>query len=262
MTALEDASVLLVDDESDFLELVEFEFERCGCRTHKASSGKEARACFDSGSTDLVITDIRMNDGDGIELLTHIKKVNLHLPPVMLVSGVEDILPRVAYSLGAEALFQKPCRLSDLLETARRLLLPPMARWNRLEEPPTGLHARNRLLDTSVASLVNAVDLGRGGLSVNVAGRQPRVGSCLAFRAKCEATGLDEIDGTGTIRWVETDPAAGQFVCGIEIDYLTDETRRPFCDWIMNHNIVPFIPPGTMPGAETHSQPWRMRMYP
>jgi two-component system response regulator PilR (NtrC family) len=70
---LHDASILVIDDEPDLRTLYELTLLREGYRVETAGSVREAQALLDSRRFDVVITDMRLPDGLGIELLVHLK---------------------------------------------------------------------------------------------------------------------------------------------------------------------------------------------
>ena len=65
--------ILVVDDEEDILESLETYFTRKGLDVSTAENGKEALGLYEKGKYDVILTDIRMPEKDGIELLREIK---------------------------------------------------------------------------------------------------------------------------------------------------------------------------------------------
>ena len=84
------ARVLVVDDETHVRSMIGVALERQGYDVQLASSGREALDVLDQDTFDLVLSDIVMQDGNGIYLLDRIhgKLPNL---PVVMVSAVHDI---------------------------------------------------------------------------------------------------------------------------------------------------------------------------
>ena len=62
-------SILVVEDESPIRLLIGSTLERWGYRVHLASGGNEARQAIDRDTFDLILTDVMMQDGDGLTLL-------------------------------------------------------------------------------------------------------------------------------------------------------------------------------------------------
>jgi CheY-like chemotaxis protein len=82
------ATILLVDDDEDFLLQNEIRLREMGYRVLSATSQKAAKSTFASNTPDLVVLDLMMEDKDaGIVLAHHFKKQNPMLP-ILLVTGV------------------------------------------------------------------------------------------------------------------------------------------------------------------------------
>jgi putative two-component system response regulator len=114
--AANDPSVLVVDDEEVMRMLLVRLLNKAGYeRVITASSGKEARALLEAEQVDLVLTDMQMAGGSGIELLTHIHDT---MPGVatLMVTGVDDSeLADQALALGAYGYIIKPFRRSEVV---------------------------------------------------------------------------------------------------------------------------------------------------
>lgn len=107
--------ILLVDDEPDILNILEFEFQDIGYKTELAGSGNEAIHKLRAGkSFDAIISDIRMPDGTGIDLLEN-KTLPLR-PPVFFLTGFADITKEEAQALGAADMFYKPFKFEEIIQ--------------------------------------------------------------------------------------------------------------------------------------------------
>jgi two-component system nitrogen regulation response regulator NtrX len=109
-------SVLIVDDEKDLRnslsEILTFE----GFTTLVASGGHEAIEIIKNHDIGIVLTDIRMQGGDGVHLLENIKKYNPSIPIVIMMSGFAEISPDAAFEKGAREYFSKPLDLTLLID--------------------------------------------------------------------------------------------------------------------------------------------------
>jgi len=110
-------NILVVDDEPELCELVSEEFEFAGCQTLRASSGNQALKVFEANKIDAVVSDVRMADGSGVELLDRIKAGAKSSALVFLVTGFADITKEKALAAGAAALIGKPYDIVDLCKT-------------------------------------------------------------------------------------------------------------------------------------------------
>jgi DNA-binding response OmpR family regulator len=116
------ATVLLVDDDSAHRNAIAFDFKRKGYRVLQAGSGSEAWEIIQKEEVHLVITDIRMPDGNGVDLLRRIKDRDPNLPPVILMTGYTDLNLDGATDWGAEAVFLKPFERKELLARSTAIL--------------------------------------------------------------------------------------------------------------------------------------------
>lgn len=111
---LAERSILFVDDEASFRTLTSRELARAGYRVEQAGNLTEARRALGRQSFDLVLLDVRMPDGSGLDLLPEVRE---HWPAtevVMLTAygTVEEAIR--AMKQGAHDFLTKPCRLSEL----------------------------------------------------------------------------------------------------------------------------------------------------
>ncbi|MEI8347423.1 MAG: response regulator, partial [Pseudomonadota bacterium] len=109
--------ILLVDDEPDILNLLRTILMDEGHNVITATNGVEALNILSTESrVDLVITDIRMPQMNGIDLLLEIKKRDPFVPPVMFISGYSDISVEDAYALGVVGFIFKPFDIERMLK--------------------------------------------------------------------------------------------------------------------------------------------------
>ena len=113
--------VLIVDDDNDFLNLLENWLTNEKYDIKRAMSGLEALNLVGIYAPDLVITDLYMEGMDGMALLTELHNDNPLLPVIML-SGQAQIPDAVkAMHLGTSAFLTKPINQNEFFETVRRV---------------------------------------------------------------------------------------------------------------------------------------------
>ncbi len=66
---------LIVDDEPDIRELLEITLQRMDIQSLSAENIENAKTLLHAHAFDLCLTDMRLPDGDGLELVKHIKSV-------------------------------------------------------------------------------------------------------------------------------------------------------------------------------------------
>ena len=116
------ARILVVDDEAPVRSMIGATLERQGYEIEQAISGTQAVECLARGPFDLVLTDIVMQDGNGIALLERIHADQPHLPVVM-VSAIHDISVALdSMRRGAYDYLLKPFEREHLVATVQRAL--------------------------------------------------------------------------------------------------------------------------------------------
>jgi len=113
-TAAGQPVVLVVDDEPDLLELVSLTLGRMSLRTRSASDISSARRLLKSERFDLCLTDMRLPDGDGLELVAWIQEHRASVPVAVITAhgNVESAVR--ALKLGAFDFVSKPLDLGVL----------------------------------------------------------------------------------------------------------------------------------------------------
>jgi two-component system response regulator HydG len=114
--------VLLVDDESGILDALKILFRGEGYDVRVASSGKEAMAALEGDRPDLVLTDIRMPGGSGLEVLARARQVDPELPVILMTAQASLQSAVRAVNEGAYYYLQKPFANDELLAICRRAL--------------------------------------------------------------------------------------------------------------------------------------------
>lgn len=107
--------ILLIEDDISFCKLLEKLLQKKGYEITTAFSAEEARSKFNSIQYDLVVTDLRLPDTDGIALMSEIKT---HFPdtPVILMTGYSDVSTAVkAIKNGATDYISKPFNPDEVL---------------------------------------------------------------------------------------------------------------------------------------------------
>ncbi|MBI3562645.1 MAG: sigma-54-dependent Fis family transcriptional regulator [Gammaproteobacteria bacterium] len=106
--------VLIVDDEPDIRELLEITLTRMGLHTRSAGHLAEARGLLSQHSFDLCLTDMRLPDGSGIELIRSIQQQYPHLPVAMITAHGNMESAIEALKAGAFDFVAKPVDLQIL----------------------------------------------------------------------------------------------------------------------------------------------------
>ena len=117
-------SCLVVDDEADIRELLVITLERMNVATDSAASVAEAKSLLDEKEYGLCLTDMRLPDGDGLELVRHIGQNKVGLPVAVITAYGSAENAVAALKAGAFDYLSKPIalhQLRPLVESALRL---------------------------------------------------------------------------------------------------------------------------------------------
>ncbi|HEX6829125.1 MAG TPA: sigma-54 dependent transcriptional regulator [Burkholderiales bacterium] len=117
--------VLVVDDEADILELLELTLMRMGLEVEGAASVRRAMELLQAGEFDLCLTDMRLPDGDGLELVRHIGEHCDDLPVAVITAHGSMENAVAALKAGAFDYIAKPVALEQLRALVRSALALP-----------------------------------------------------------------------------------------------------------------------------------------
>jgi DNA-binding NtrC family response regulator len=114
---MQQPSILVVDDEGDFLETLMNRLKKRKIAALGCASGEEALRLVKENSFDVVILDIKMPGGmDGIQTLREIKKTRPETEVILLTGHASLETSMEGMQAGAYDYLLKPIRLEDLLE--------------------------------------------------------------------------------------------------------------------------------------------------
>lgn len=141
-------SALIVDDERDIRELLVLTLGRMGLRVDTAANLSEARELLGRGHYDLCLTDMRLPDGNGIELVGEIARHHPQTPVAMITAFGNMDLAVEALKAGAFDFVSKPVDINVLRGLVRHAL--ELNNSERLRAAPPQEQA-SRLLGDSAA---------------------------------------------------------------------------------------------------------------
>ena len=134
---------LVVDDEPDIRELLTITLERMGIGVEAVGSTSEARKSLGGARFDLVLTDMKLPDGSGLDLLEWIQSHRFGVPVAVLTAHGNVEAAVRALKLGAFDFISKPLDLPEL----RKLIAATLRLQESIEE--TGRYSAMRLLGLS-----------------------------------------------------------------------------------------------------------------
>jgi two-component system alkaline phosphatase synthesis response regulator PhoP len=116
---------LIIDDEAAILEELKWHLEQHGWEVTTAVDGIRGKECCEqlNQNLDLIISDVRMPGIDGQALLKNIAQNKRDLlPALFFMTAYDDVLREDAHEIGADAIFQKPFRVKELIAAAKHFI--------------------------------------------------------------------------------------------------------------------------------------------
>ena len=196
----ENSSVLVVDDEPGMRTALRANFLRYGWRVETASGVRDAARAFELTSFDLVVSDIRMRDGDGFEVMCSVLK-NSPTTAVILLTAFGSV-PEAVESMrnGAFDYLTKPVSFDQLQAAAARV----MQKMREMSPPVKNPIA---LCDTATASS-------------GIVGRSPLLLQALQRARAAASTDADVL--------IEAESGTGKELLAKFIHQASDRSRKPF----------------------------------
>ncbi len=112
---MDDLSVMIVDDEEDFLETLVKRLEKRDVKVIGAKSGEEALELLQESPVDVVVLDVKMPGMDGIEALKEIRRRHPLVEVVLLTGHASTEVAIKGMELGAFDYLMKPIGMDELL---------------------------------------------------------------------------------------------------------------------------------------------------
>lgn len=117
-----DGTILIADDDRTIRTVLTQAFVRAGCKVHATSSLETLKRWVQEGRGDLVISDVVMPDGNGLETLPELSRMRPDLP-VIVISAQNTIMTAIkAAEVEAYDYLPKPFDLPDLMKRSAKAL--------------------------------------------------------------------------------------------------------------------------------------------
>lgn len=121
-TGLMGLKILVVDDEELIRESVVELLQAKGCLVAEASSGNKAFERISTEEFDVVLTDVRMPDGDGIALIERMcELMPTQRPYIIVCSGFSDVTLEMVRDLRIFRILQKPFTMDELVDVLLKI---------------------------------------------------------------------------------------------------------------------------------------------
>ncbi len=115
-------NILIVDDEQSYRQLLSLVFESDGNKIRTAMNGRQALDLLQEEPADVIISDVKMPDMDGIELLRALRETQPDIGVILMTAFASVETAREAFKLGADDFITKPFDVEELKLIVRKTL--------------------------------------------------------------------------------------------------------------------------------------------
>lgn len=116
------SNILIVDDEQSYRQLLTLVFESDGHSIRTAANGREAVKLVAEEAPDVIVSDVRMPDMDGIEMLRAVRETHADLGVIFMTAHASVESAREAFKLGADDFVTKPFDVEELKLIVKKTL--------------------------------------------------------------------------------------------------------------------------------------------
>lgn len=234
--------IFILEDEIDLNEMIAIELENKGYETNTFYNPKSFIEVFTEKKPDLLITDLRLPEISGTEIIKMVKKIDVNIPPIITITAYNDVPSQVLYNLGAEAVIYKPFQLHLLTSTIERLCIPIEKRLQLSTEKYEQSTCWIRKLQENE---IEEINIGRGGFSFS-SEEKIENDEVIEFSVIIDKQKEIFLSGLGIIRWnimnmkEKKEKIINKY--GVEFVYLDDNSKNFILSLIYNNIIIPYIP--------------------
>ena len=127
--------ILLIEDEPDIRKTLEYNLSREGYGVISTSSLAEGRNSLESNSFSLILLDLMLPDGSGLDLCREIKsdKIFSSIPIIILTAKDDEVDKVVGFELGADDYVTKPFSVRELILRVKAVLKRANVKSENLE---------------------------------------------------------------------------------------------------------------------------------
>jgi len=158
------AKILIVDDETKIVDILNYNLRKEGYETIYANDGETGLSLALSENPDLVLLDIMMPGLDGYEVCKRLRKVS-QVPVIMLTAKAEESDKVLSFELGADDYITKPFGIREMLARV-------MANLRRVHMPPPSSQGSNKLVFGELVMDLDLFEIKRGNEIIDLTRRE------------------------------------------------------------------------------------------
>jgi CheY-like chemotaxis protein len=244
--------LLIVDDEPELRDILATEFNFRGYRTIQKGSGTEAIELLKLHRVDAIVTDLRMKDGNGLDILRFVKAHVKSPPPVIVLSALLELPEPELRDLGAHAVFLKPFAIESLCSAVTAALSPDRGREGRRHRRiPVSLAVEVQVSSDEPRSQARVLNVSEGGMFIAPNSFAPSIGDEIHFCVEIPFRPILKMEGSGIVRWVQPDRKS-QLPSGFGIEFLP---MKHFSDEVLKRLLKCLAPLVNDSPASTNKVP-------
>jgi len=236
--------ILVAEDDDDLRESIAKLFQIFGFHVVTAKDGVQALELAKSSLPDLVLTDIRMPNKSGVDLISQLRALNHDTPKIFAISGFTDYSVAELLNFGADGFFPKPFDATAVRFTLNNALVDRSIKLSHPVNENAPHEINKKITSLSEAQKSGEFLLGRGGFFANDQLDKQKIGDFVKFKIEI-ADGLPHtsLEGIGQIAWsadaIENIAPAG---VGVEFKQLAEPCLQNILNWSKKNKIIPYIP--------------------
>ena len=252
-----DGTILVADDDRTIRAVLTQALTRAGCKVRATGSIETLWRWIDEGDGDVVISDVNLPDGDGLEMLPAIKRKRKDLP-VIIISAQNTVITAIkASELGAYDYLPKPFDLKKLLSKVNKALSNQGTNNNIIQQdgavdPELPLIGSSplmqdvyrflaRVLHTDLSTIITGESgTGKDLLAHTMHDLGPRAPMDFV-RINISSSNIDKVEGTliGGKEDLNISPASkSSTIYFDEISEMSDETQLQLLDLLRSDAVI------------------------
>ncbi len=145
--------VLIIDDEPDICELIEITLARMGLNSRSAMNVADALNLIEAEHFDLCLTDMRLPDGDGIEMVKYVQKNHPNIPIAVITAHGNMELAVNALKAGAFDFVSKPVDIQILRNLVSSATTLPGEDTSDAETPKTTITGQSLVVGALISKI-------------------------------------------------------------------------------------------------------------
>ena len=224
----ESKNILIVDDEEDLLDILEFKLEDLNLNIFSAKNGAYAFEVLTNNKIDIIVTDICMAGGTGVQLCKLVKESQYSSIPIIFVTGFSDHSIDQLYNMGAQSIFSKPLNYFALCKEIEKTINLQTSLWNReFFRSETNEEVSINVESLDIARIGRMLNFGMGGMFIQMEKDFPKKDELINFKIEIRIPEYICLEGAGKVRWIRTEKVDD---CppgvGIEFDSLSEKSIK------------------------------------